>query len=96
VDPFAALGATYAESPAALGQACEIVGLIAQAPLISVAQNFNGFDQRRPASRRFELECIEEGRAEPAQRALRFRYAPPVASHGAGANLALTINTDHS
>jgi hypothetical protein len=28
--------------------------------------------------------------------ALRFRYAPPPDSHGAGDNLALTINTDHS
>jgi hypothetical protein len=28
--------------------------------------------------------------------ALRFRFAPPAASHGAGSNLALTINTDHS
>ena len=28
--------------------------------------------------------------------ALRFRFAPPAASHGARGNLALTINTDHS
>ena len=28
--------------------------------------------------------------------ALRFRYAPPTVSHGAGGNLALTINADHS
>ena len=28
--------------------------------------------------------------------ALRFRFAPPTASHGAGGNLALTNNADHS
>ena len=28
--------------------------------------------------------------------ALRFRFAPPTASHGAGGNHALTNNTDHS
>jgi hypothetical protein len=28
--------------------------------------------------------------------ALRFRYAPPTVSHGAGGGSALTINTDHS
>jgi hypothetical protein len=28
--------------------------------------------------------------------ALRFRFAPPPASHGAGDNLELTINLDHS
>jgi hypothetical protein len=28
--------------------------------------------------------------------ALRFRFAPPAASHGAGGNLALTIDLDHS
>ena len=28
--------------------------------------------------------------------ALRFRFAPPTASHGARGNLALTINADHS
>jgi len=33
---------------------------------------------------------------ETAKPALRFRYAPPAASHGAGSNLALTINADHS
>jgi hypothetical protein len=27
---------------------------------------------------------------------LRFRFAPPPVSHGAGGNLALTINADHS
>ncbi len=28
--------------------------------------------------------------------ALRFRFAPPAVTHGAGGNLALTINADHS
>ena len=28
--------------------------------------------------------------------ALRFRFAPPTATHGAGGNYALTNNTDHS
>jgi hypothetical protein len=28
--------------------------------------------------------------------ALRFRFAPPAASHGAGGNLVLAINADHS
>ncbi len=34
--------------------------------------------------------------APPATAALRFRYAPPAASHSARGNLALTINADHS
>ncbi|WP_273679118.1 hypothetical protein, partial [Erythrobacter fulvus] len=33
---------------------------------------------------------------DAAMAALRFRYAPPPDSHGAGDNLELTINTDHS
>ncbi|MBB3775409.1 transposase InsO family protein [Erythromicrobium ramosum] len=36
------------------------------------------------------------GNGDTAMAALRFRFAPPAASHGAGGNLALTINTDHS
>ncbi|MEY4474142.1 MAG: hypothetical protein RL671_2446, partial [Pseudomonadota bacterium] len=31
-----------------------------------------------------------------AMAALRFRFAPPTATHGAGGNYALTNNTDHS
>jgi hypothetical protein len=32
----------------------------------------------------------------PAMAALRFRFAPPTNSHGAGGNLALTINAHNS
>ena len=36
------------------------------------------------------------GSGDTAMAALRFRFAPPAGNHGAGGNLALTINADHS
>ena len=52
--------------------------------------------QHRKAAQLPGLSASGSGNGHAAMAALRFRYAPPAASHGARGNLALTINTDHS
>ena len=52
--------------------------------------------QHRQAAQLAGLSSTRPGNGDPAMAALRFRFAPPAASHGAGGNLALTINADHS
>jgi transposase InsO family protein len=52
--------------------------------------------QHRQAAQLAGLSTAGPGSGYAAMAALRFRFAPPTASHGAGGSLALTINTDHS
>jgi hypothetical protein len=52
--------------------------------------------QHRKAAQLVGVPSTSPRNGDIAMVALRFRYAPPAASHGAGGNDALTINADHS
>ena len=52
--------------------------------------------QHHQAAQLAGVSSTGPGNGDAAMAALRFRFAPPTASHGAGGSFTLTINTDHS
>ena len=52
--------------------------------------------QYRQAAQLARISASGPGNSDAAMAALRFRFAPPAAGHGARDNNALTFNPDHS
>ena len=69
----------------------EIIGKLREAEIV-LAQAL----QHRQATQLVGVSAPGPGSDDAAMAALRFRFAPPAASHGARDGSALTITTDHS